>query len=93
MEENARIFRVCVWLRPIHPPRAVDRMAMVVRSVGFSDGEVMKSSAIGGSFMIVESRRPVIKGEPCSTSGNQKWNGTSPSFIAIAEVRIKHDTG
>lgn len=43
--------------------------------------------------MIVDRRRPVVRGDPWSTSGNQKWNGTSPSFIAIAEVRIKQDIG
>lgn len=41
MEEKARIFRTCVWLSPIHPPRAVERMARVVKSVGLSEGEVM----------------------------------------------------
>lgn len=41
MEEKARIFRICVWLRPIHPPRAVDRIAMVVRMVGLSEAEAM----------------------------------------------------
>lgn len=41
MEEKARIFRICVWLRPIQPPRAAERMAKVVKSVGFSEGEVM----------------------------------------------------
>lgn len=93
MDEKARIFRICVWLSPIHPPKAVERMAMVVSNVGFSEGEVMYNSVIGGSFMAVDSRRPVVRGEPCSTSGNQKWKGTSPSFIAIAEVRIRHDVG
>lgn len=41
----------------------------------------------------MDRRRPVVRGEPCSTSGNQKWNGTSPSFIATAEVRIRQDVG
>lgn len=40
MEEKARILRICVWLRPIHPPRAADRMAIVVSNVGFSEWEV-----------------------------------------------------
>lgn len=93
MEEKARIFRICVWLSPIHPPMAAERTARVVRSVGFSDGEVIYRRVIGGSFMIVDSRRPVERGEPCSTSGNQKWNGTRPNFIAIAEVRIRLDVG
>lgn len=43
--------------------------------------------------MIVDRRRPVVRGEPWSTSGNQKWNGTSPSFIATAEVRIRQEIG
>lgn len=41
IEENARIFRICVWLRPIHPPRAVERIAKVVKRAGLSEGEVM----------------------------------------------------
>ena len=43
--------------------------------------------------MIVDRMRPVERGEPCSTSGNQKWKGTRPSFMAIAEVRIRPDVG
>lgn len=66
------IFRVCVWFSPTHPPRATERMAMVVSSVGLSDWEVMKSRVIGGSFIAVDRRRPVVRGEPCRTSGNQK---------------------
>lgn len=34
-----------------------------------------------------------MRGEPWSTSGNQKWNGTSPTFTAIAEVRTRQDVG
>lgn len=41
MEEKARIFRICVWLRPIHPPRATEKIARIVKRVGFSEGEVM----------------------------------------------------
>lgn len=41
MEEKARIFRICVWLSPIHPPRAAERMAMPVSIVGFRDWAVM----------------------------------------------------
>lgn len=93
MEEKAIIFRVWVWFRPIQPPRAAERMAMVVSRMGLSDGEVMKRRVIGGNFMAVDRRRPVMRGEPWSTSGNQKWNGTRPSFIARAEVRIMQDAG
>lgn len=41
IEENAKIFRICVWLSPIHPPMAVDKMAMHTSGVWFSDGDVM----------------------------------------------------
>lgn len=93
IEENARIFRICVWLSPIHPPTATDRTAMSANNVWFRDEDVMKNSVMGGNFITVDRRRPVIRGDPWSTSGNQKWNGTSPSFIAMADVRIKHDVG
>lgn len=93
MDEKARTFRTCVWFSPIHPPRAVERMAMVVRRAGFREGEVIKRSVMGGSFMAVDRMSPVVRGDPCRTSGNQKWKGTRPSFIAIAEVRIRQDVG
>lgn len=48
---------------------------------------------IGGNFMAVDSRRPVIREVPWRTSGNQKWNGTRPSFMAMAAVRIRQDVG
>lgn len=41
MEEKARIFRICVWFSPIHPPMATERMAMIVSSVVFSEWQVM----------------------------------------------------
>lgn len=87
------IFRICVWFSPVHPPMAADRMAMMVSSVGLSDWDVISSNVIGGSFMVVDSKRPVISDEPCSTSGNQKWNGTSPNFIEIAAVIMRHEIG
>lgn len=93
MDEKARIFRICVWFSPIQPPRAAEAMAMVVNSGGLSVWDVMKRMVIGGNFMIVDSNRAVVMGEPWSTSGNQKWNGTSPSFIAIAVVSRRQDVG
>lgn len=72
MDEKARIFRVCVWLSPIQPPRAVDIMAMVVSRVGFSECDVRSRITVGGSFIAVESSRAVVRDEPCNTSGNQK---------------------
>ena len=93
MDEKARIFRVCVWLSPIQPPRAIDIMAMVESSVGFSECDVRSRIVVGGNFIAVESSRAVVRDEPCNTSGNQKWNGVSPSLIAIAAVSRRHDGG
>ena len=72
MDEKAKIFRSCVWFRPIHPPRATEEIARVVSNVGFSEWEVIISRVVGGNFIIVERSRAVVMGEPCSTSGNQK---------------------
>lgn len=41
----------------------------------------------------MDRSRAVVKDEPCSTSGNQKWKGTSPSFIAIATVNSREEVG
>lgn len=48
---------------------------------------------IGGNFIIVDNKSAMVRVEPWRTSGNQKWNGTSPSFIAIAVVSKRHDVG
>lgn len=93
MDEKARIFRICVWFSPIQPPTAAEVIAMTVSRVGLSEGAVRNKMVIGGSFMIVDRSRAVVMGAPCSTSGNQKWNGTSPSFIAIAAVNRMDDVG
>lgn len=93
MDEKARIFRICVWFSPIQPPRAVEEIAMAVRRVGSSDGDVMKRMVSGGNFITVDRSIAVVSGDPWRTSGNQKWNGTSPSFIAIAVVSRMHETG
>lgn len=66
---------------------------MEVIRVGFNDWWDMRSKAIGGNFMAVDRSRPVVREQPWSTSGNQKWNGASPSFIAMAVVKIMHDVG
>lgn len=93
MDEKARIFRTCVWFSPIQPPRAVEAIAIMERRVGFSEGDVMKRIVIGGNFITVDKSIAVVSEDPWSTSGNQKWNGTNPSFIAIAVVNSVHAMG
>lgn len=48
---------------------------------------------LGGNFIVIDSSRAAVRDEPWSTSGNQKWNSTSPSFIAIAIVSRSYDVG
>lgn len=94
MDEKAIIFRNCVWFRPIHPPKAAEAIAIRVSRLWFKEWDVRRRRiVIGGSFIIVDRRRAVVIGEPCSTSGNQKWKGTRPSFIAIAAVSRAEDVG
>lgn len=93
MDEKARIFRVCVWFKPIQPPIRVELIAREVSRVGLSDCDVIRRRVIGGSFIRVESSRAVVRDDPWSTSGNQKWNGTSPSLIAIAIVNTRQGVG
>ncbi len=93
MDEKARIFRVCVWFKPIQPPTSAERIARKVSKVGLRDCDDIKRRVMGGSFIRVESSRAVIIGEPWRTSGNQKWNGTNPSLIAIAIVNRRQDVG
>lgn len=64
MDEKARIFRVCVWLSPIQPPKAIDIMDIVVSSVGFSEWDTRNRMVVGGSFIRVERRRAVVRGDP-----------------------------
>lgn len=66
---------------------------MVVSRAGLRDLDVSRSRVRGGNFMRVESRRAVISGDPCSTSGNQKWNGTRPNLMAIAAVSSRQEVG
>lgn len=41
-------------------------------------------SAMGANFCHVDRMKPVWSVDPWRTSGNQKWNGATPSFIARA---------
>lgn len=72
MDEKARIFRTCVWFNPIQPPKAAEAIARVTNSAEFREWDVRKKRVIGGNFIIVDSSRAVVRGEPWSTSGNQK---------------------
>lgn len=64
MDEKARIFRICVWLSPIQPPRAIDMMDMVVSRVEFSECDVRNRMVVGGSFISVERVRAVMREDP-----------------------------
>ena len=87
IEENAMIFRSCVWFSPPSPPTITDKDPITVRvsiEVWF---HVRRSRVIGANFCHVMIISPVLNDDPCITSGSQKWAGASPSFIARATVR------
>lgn len=88
IDENAIIFRICVWFRPPHPPVIVDRTAIVRSTEVFREFCVKYNSDRGASFCQVAMIRAVFKVEPWSTSGSQKCSGASPSFIDRAIVSI-----
>lgn len=48
IEEKARIFRICVWFRPIQPPKPAEAMAMVVSRVGLREWDVKNRIVVGG---------------------------------------------
>lgn len=86
IEENAMIFRSCVWFSPPSPPITTDRAPIIVivsMEVWF---HVSNMSAIGASFCQVMMIRVVLNDVPCNTSGSQKWVGASPNFMASAIV-------
>ena len=64
IDEKAKIFRVCVWFKPIHPPTSAEEIARKVSRVGLRDCDVRRRRVIGGSFIRVEISRAVVKEEP-----------------------------
>lgn len=62
-------------------------MVAIVRSrLGLMVGEIWYRIDSGAIFCHVSRIRPEDMEIPCVTSGTQKWNGASPSFIARAVV-------
>ena len=55
------------------------------------DGEIWYNTDRGASFCHVSKIKPAINEMPYVTSGTQKWNGDSPSFMVRAIV-ITTDT-
>lgn len=56
-------------------------------------GEIIYKMDKGANFCQVNRMRPDERGIPCVTSGTQKWNGESPSFIVIARVKMVDAVG
>lgn len=90
IDEKAIILRSWVWLSPPHPPSVVDSSPIIRRAVVDSWFEVRNIRAMGASFCQVVIIMATMKVVPWSTSGNQKCNGASPSFIAKAIVIVMH---
>lgn len=86
IDEYAMIFRNWVWLRPPQPPTRIDVSATSVVIFVSSDAAIWHRMDIGASFCQVKRIIPDCNETPCVTSGTQKWNGDSPSFINRAMV-------
>ena len=86
IDEYARIFHSCVWLRPPQPPARTDIIAMVSNKFGFIDGEIWYRTDKGVIFCQLSRIIPDDSGIPWVTSGTQKWKGDSPNLIARAIV-------
>ena len=72
IEENASIFRVCVWFRPPQPPARTDAILVTSTSLtnisSFMENRIIK----GAIFCQVAIINPLKNGSPCRTSGSQK---------------------
>lgn len=88
IDENAIIFRVCVWLRPPHPPMSADISPIVIKIIGFRELCVRYIKDSGANFCHVVIISAVFSEVPCSTSGNQKCRGARPSFMDRAIVSM-----
>lgn len=63
MEEYAKIFRSCVWLRPPQPPTSVEVSPRKIRRFGLV-GCIWRSRAKGASFCHVDISSPVVRFNP-----------------------------
>ena len=52
IDEYARIFRSCVWLRPPQPPARTDIIAMATNKFVFIDGEIWYRTDKGAIFFV-----------------------------------------
>lgn len=86
IDEYAMILRSWVWFNPPQPPIAIDISDMIRRRSILMRGEIIYKTDRGASFCHVNKISPDISGIPWVTSGTQKWNGDSPSFIVRAIV-------
>lgn len=93
IEEYARIFRSWVWFNPPHPPKTTDNMDIESKISRLIEWEIWYRIDNGASFCQVRMIMPDDRGIPWVTSGTQKWNGASPSFMARAIVMIAEAVG
>ena len=93
IDENARIFRSCVWFNPPHPPMAIDSRAISRVILELIELFICSRIDIGASFCHVSKISPEVSEIPCVTSGTQKWNGVIPSFMANAVSIMREDSG
>lgn len=82
IEENAKIFRRRVWLKPPSDPNIAERIALV-KIIHMLESKLVKIER-GAIFCHV---RRIIRGNqsrPSTIDGNHWWKGALPSFSTMA---------
>jgi hypothetical protein len=93
IDEYAIIVRRWDWFIPIIPPTRAFVAAITIINVGVDLFRIKARITNGASFCHVASTKHAVQDIDVITDGNQKWNGTIPSFSIIAEVRIRFICG
>lgn len=75
-------------MSPLQPPIIIEIMDMVRSKYKLMLGEILYRIDSGDSFCHVSRIRSDVRGMLCVTSGTQKWNGESQSFMVRDRVKI-----
>lgn len=86
MEEQAKILRKEVWLRPPIDPIKVE--AIINKKIASENREYDRIIR-GANFCQVNKSKEFNQDNPSITFGNQKWKGAAPNFKSIVELMIK----
>lgn len=89
IEENAKIVRICVWLRPPNPPISAERALERNKNFELNEDINWQISAVGAIFCHVKRISKLDQVKEAVTFGTQWWKGASPILILRLKMRIK----